>query len=63
MVRSTMLSINLLCKFKKKKKGKAEEPENKLPTWQRKQENSRKNTYFCFTDYARAFDCVAHNKL
>ena len=48
------------------KKGKAEEPENKLPTSngsQRKQENSRKNTYFCFIDYAKAFDCVAHNKL
>ena len=23
----------------------------------------QKNTYFCFTDYAKAFDCVAHNKL
>ena len=48
------------------KKGKAEEPKNKLPTSngsQRKQENSRKNTYFCFIDYAKAFDCVAHNKL
>ena len=22
-----------------------------------------KNIYFCFTDYARAFDCVDHNKL
>ena len=21
------------------------------------------NTYFCFTDYAKAFDCVHHNKL
>ena len=21
------------------------------------------NIYFCFTDYAKAFDCVAHNKL
>ena len=28
-----------------------------------KQENSRKNIYFCFTDYAKAFDCVDHNKL
>ena len=24
----------------------------------RDQENSRKNTYFCFIDYANAFDCV-----
>ena len=23
----------------------------------------QKNTYFCFIDYARAFDCVDHNKL
>ena len=28
-----------------------------------KQENSRKNIYFCFTDYAKAFDCMDHNKL
>ena len=29
-------------------------------------ENARefqKNIYFCFIDYAKAFDCVAHNKL
>ena len=42
---------------------KAEEPENKLPTsvglW-KKQENSRKNIYACFTDYAKTFDCVDH---
>ena len=45
---------------------KAEEPEIKLPTssgsW-KKQDNSRKNIYFCFIDYAKAFDCVDHNKL
>ena len=45
---------------------KAEEPEIKLPTsagsW-KKQENSRKNIYFCFIDYTKAFDCVDHNKL
>ena len=29
----------------------------------KKQERSRKNIYFCFTDYAKAFDCVKHNKL
>ena len=29
----------------------------------KKQESSRKNTYFCFIDYAKAFDCVDHNKL
>ena len=45
---------------------KAEEPEIKLPTsagsW-KKQESSRKNIYFCFIDYAKAFNCVDHNKL
>ena len=45
---------------------KAEEPEIKLQTssgsW-KKQESSRKNINFCFTDYAKAFDCVDHNKL
>ena len=44
---------------------KAEEPEIKLPTFagSKKQESSRKNIYFCFIDYARAFDCVEHNNL
>ena len=23
----------------------------------------QKNTYFCFIDYAKAFDCVDHNRL
>ena len=23
----------------------------------------KKNIYFCFTDYSKAFDCVGHNKL
>ena len=38
---------------------KAEEPEIKLPTSagsSKKQESSRKNIYFCFIDYAKAFD-------
>ena len=45
---------------------KAEEPKIKLPTSvgsQKKQENFRKNIYFCFIDYAKAFDSVDHNKL
>ena len=45
---------------------KAEEPEIKLPTSVeslKKQESSRKNIYFCFTDYAKAFDCMDHNKM
>ena len=28
-----------------------------------KARESQKNIYFCFTDYAKAFDCVDHNKL
>ena len=45
---------------------KAEEPEIKLPastgSW-KNQESSRKTSYFCFLNYAKAFDCVDHNKL
>ena len=29
----------------------------------KKQESSRKKNYFCFIDYAKAFDCVDHNKI
>ena len=46
---------------------KAEKPEIKLPISAgslKKQESSRKkDIYFCFIDYAKAFDCVDHNKL
>ena len=45
---------------------KAKEPEIKLPISigsSIKQENSRKNIYFCFFDYAKTFVCVDHNKL
>ena len=45
---------------------KAEEPEIKLPTsiWIiEKAREFQKNIYFCFIDYAKAFDCVDHNKL
>ena len=28
-----------------------------------KKESSRKKVYFCFIEYAKAFDCVDHNKL
>ena len=44
---------------------KAEEPEIKLPvsTGSSKNQEFQKNIYFCFIDYANAFDCVDHNKL
>ena len=29
----------------------------------KKARESQKNIYFCFIDYAKAFDCVDHNKL
>ena len=44
---------------------KAEKPEIKLPTsvGSSKKQEFQKNIYFCFIDYAKAFDCVDHNKL
>ena len=43
---------------------KAEKPEvncqHSLDHWKRE---FQKNIYFCFNDYAKAFDCVDHNKL
>ena len=43
---------------------KAEEPEIKLPTsaGSSKKQEFQKNIYFCITDYAKAFDCMDHNK-
>ena len=44
---------------------KAEKPEIKLPTpaGLSKKQEFQKNIYLCFIDYAKAFDCVHHNKL
>ena len=45
---------------------KAEEPEIKLPTSvgsSKKAREFQKTIYFCFIDYAKAFDCVDHSKL
>jgi len=59
----TLLSVNF--QMFKLVSEKAAEPEIKLPTSagsSKKQESSR-NIYFCFIDYAKAFDCVDHNKL
>ena len=48
----------------------SEEPEIKLPTsvgsskkWQNSRKTTSRKIYFCFIDYAKAFDCVDHNKL
>ena len=42
---------------------KADEPEIILPTsaGSLKKQEFQKNTYFCFINYAKAFDCVDHN--
>ena len=44
---------------------KAEEPEIKLPTsaGSSKKQEFQKNIYFCIANFAKAFDCVDHNKL
>ena len=44
---------------------KAEEPEIKLPTsiGALKKQEFQENIYFCFIDYAKAFDCLDHNIL
>ena len=47
---------------------KVEEPEIKLPTsydcWIiEKARELQKNIYFCFIDYAKAFNCVGQSKL
>ena len=45
---------------------KAEEPEIKFPTSAgslKKAREFQKNIYFCFIDYAKAFNCVDPNKL
>ena len=45
---------------------KAEGPEINLPTStgsSKKAREFQKNIYSCFSDFAKAFDCVDHNKL
>ena len=45
---------------------KAEESEIKLPisigSLKKQKQEFQKNIYFCFIYYAKAFDCVDHNK-
>ena len=46
------------------RKGKGTRDKWPTSAWSwKKQENFRKNIYFCFIDYANAFDCVDHKKL
>ena len=44
------------------RKGRGTRDQIAAGSW-KKQESSRKNIYFCFIDYAKAVDCVDHNKL
>ena len=45
--------------------GRAEEPDQiaNIRWIIEKAREFQKNIYFCFTDYAKAFDCMDHNKL
>ena len=42
---------------------KTEELEINIPWIIEKAREFEKNIYLCFTDYAKAFDCVDHHKL
>ena len=44
---------------------KAEKPEIKLPTsiGSSKKQEFQENIYFCFIDYAKAFDCMDNDKV
>ena len=47
------------------KKGRGTRDQNANIRWiiKKAREFQKKNIYFCFIDYAKAFDCVDHNKL
>ena len=46
------------------RKGRGTRPQTANICWiMEKARKFQKNTYFCFIDYSKAFDCVDHNKL
>ena len=50
--------------FKLVKKGRGTRDQIANIRWiMEKAREFQKNIYFCFIDYAKAFDCVEHNKL
>ena len=57
--------VKVNCQMFKLVLEKKEEPEIKLPTsaGSSKKREFQKNIYFCFINYAKAFECVDHNKL
>ena len=57
-----MSTVNFMFKLDLEK---AEEPEIKFSTstGSSKKQETQKNIYFCFTDYAKGLNCVDHNRL
>ena len=45
------------------RKGRGTRDQNANIRWITEKAEFHKNIYFCFTDYAKDFDCVDHNKL
>ena len=45
------------------RKGKGTRDQIANICWIMEKAKLQKNIYFCFIDYAKAFDCVDHNKL
>ena len=43
-------------------KAEDQRPNWEHPLYHRKSKRVPENIYFCFIDYAKAFDCVDHNK-
>ena len=50
-----------ICKKKKRQRNHISNCQHPLDHG--KSKGVQKNIYFCFIDYAKAFDCVDHNKL
>ena len=59
------LSLTVNFEMSKLDLEKAEEPVSNCqhPLDHQKTREFQKNIYFCFIEYAKAFDCVDHNKL
>ena len=52
------------CGEQRRKKGRGTRDQTANVCWIiQKAREFQENIYFCFIDYARAFDCVDHNKL
>ena len=47
----------------RKGRGTRDQIANIAGSWKRQREFQKKNIYFCFINYVKAFNCVDHNKL